>query len=227
MQVSPTGSWTMSIGETKSALADIRLYDLDGALLIESTQLMDFQSNATARAIRFPFVADSAILGADLFQSMTIDGSLYDLWQPVLLSGDVTMIAANRPGRETYKVLDERLDMADVLHIGDDVTKQYVEAPIGIWGVVTVGANTSSGRDAGKTVFQVVLHTAFWEVWVTRFGAPDGHVIRASNWSVLQKWPNGQKVWVLVATAVLLLGFILQVAGALSSSVSATDKKTG
>ena len=126
MQVSPVGGWTLSISEIEGTPADIRLYDVSGELLLQNDQLLDFHSSTSAKAIRFPFVADSASLGADLFQSMTIDDTVYDLWQPVLLSGDVTMIADNRPGRETYKVLDERLDPGDVLHIGDiNVAARY------------------------------------------------------------------------------------------------------
>ena len=45
---------------------------------------------------------------------------------------------------------------------------------------------------------------------MTRFGAPGGHEVKAPFWSILQKWPNGQSVWVAFVSLILILGFVLQ-----------------
>ena len=215
MQVSPIGGWLMSVAEAKGKPIDVSLYDANDKLLIRSEQFLQFHASAAGHSIRMPFVADSAVLGADLHQSSTIDGSKYDFWQPVLTSGDVVMIADNRPGREKYQVLNERLDPGDVLHINKDAVEGAMKGPNVIWGMMTVdrgGNNLSS--------LHVVLHSSAREVSVSRFGAPEGHVIRASTWTILQKWPNGQSVWVLFVTLTFLFSFVLGLADRFSKKIA-------
>ena len=209
MQMVPTGGWVLSVAETESSETDVKLFDVEGKLLLQSSQLLEFYAATPPNAIRLPFVADSAVLGADLRQSSTIDGSAYDFWQPVLLSGDVLMISNNRPNRETYTVLEERLDPGDLAHIGAPDKKNNAEERDAVWGMVTVTL-ADSPNTVGMAVFHVVLHTSRHEVYVTRFGAPEGHVIRASYWSIRQKWPNGQSAWVFFVSVTLVLTFILQ-----------------
>ena len=202
----------LSVAETEMSPAEITLYDAEGSVLLESQQLLEFHAASPANAIRVPFVGDSALVGADLHQTSTIDGSPYDFWQPVLLSGDVLMIADNRPSRETYRVLEERLDPGDVVHVGGSDVEQQDDGQSTVWGMVTVIAGDATSA-IGTTVFQVVLHTSVREVSVTRFGAPEGHVIRASDWAILQKWPNGQSAWVFFVSAVLVLTFVIELSG--------------
>jgi len=76
--------------------------------------------------------------------------------------------------------------------------------------MVTVAEGDDATTSLGTTVFQVVLHTSLQDVHVTRFGAPEGHVIRASYWTIRQKWPNGQSAWIFFVSMVLILTFILQ-----------------
>jgi hypothetical protein len=225
MQMSPTGGWTLSVAETNLSPADVKLYDAKGTLLLESQQLLEFYAATPPNAIRVPFVADSAVLGSDLHQSSTIDGSAYDFWQPVLLSGDVLMISDNRPARETYKVLEERLDPGDVVHVGNNDFVERSEGQSTVWGMVSVAsAEASSG--IGAAVFHVVLHTSLREVYVTRFGAPEGHVIRASYWTIRQKWPNGQSAWIFFVSVVLVLTFILQLGESLAHRETDSRKRT-
>ena len=222
MQMSPTGGWRLSVAETESQPADITLFDADGKRLLHSAQLLEYHTASPRSAIRFPFVANSAVLGSALHQSATIDGTPYDFWQPVLLSGDVLMIADNRPSRETYRVLEERLDPGDVVHVGDDSAEGEEERQGAIWGMVTV-VTGDQASNAGRTLLQVVLHTSFREVSVRRFGAPEGHIIRASYWTIRQKWPNGQSAWLFFVSAILILTFILELRSSLSSCPDETD----
>jgi hypothetical protein len=171
-----------------------------------------------------PFVANAAVLGADLHQSSTIDGSPYDYWQPVLLAGNVTMSADNKPDLEKYRVLSERLDPGDVVHIGDkEETELTANGRNAVWGMLTIGigSGTAAAPAGTAATIQVVLHTSLREVSVTRFGAPGGHVVKASWWSILQKWPNGQSIWVGFVSVLLILGFALQLGGSLASRASA------
>ncbi len=223
MQMSPDGGWMLSIAETEDQAADITLFDAAGEELLMSTQLLEYHAASPELAIRFPFVASAAVLGSDLHQKSTIDGTAYDFWQPVLLSGDVLMIADNRPSRENYKVLEERLDPGDVVHVGGDGEDEEQAAQSTVWGMVTV-ASGNEASSIGTTLFQVVLHTSFREVTVRRFGAPEGHIIRASYWTIRQKWPNGQSAWVFFVSAVLVLTFILELQGALCSARAEEDK---
>lgn len=216
MQASPGAGWSLSIVETETAPTEIYLYDAKGKMLLQSQQLLEFHAATLQSAIRLPFVADSAVLGSDLHQPSTIDGTEYDFWQPVLLSGDVLMIADNRPGRETYKVHEERLDPGDVLHVGDSESAAQVDGQSTVWGMVTVALVDEPDR-FDNIAFQVVLHTSLHEVSVTRFGAPEGHVIRASYWTIRQKWPNGQSAWIFFVSAILVLTFILQLGDTLAA----------
>lgn len=222
MQMDPVGGWSLSVAETESKPASITLFDARGKELLQSAQLLQYHATNPETAIRFPFVADSAVLGADLHQTSTIDGTPYDFWQPVLLSGDVLMIADNRPSRETYKVLEERLDPGDVVQVGDNKSASPESGQSSVWGMVTV-ASGDAGSSVGTTVFQVVLHSSFREVSVRRFGAPEGHVIRASYWTIRQKWPNGQSAWVFFISVVLVLTFVLELRSSLSSCPAETD----
>lgn len=220
LQTAPTGGWTLSVSASNDLPIDVRLYDTEERLLLQSDQFLDFHARAGEAAIRVPFVADSAVLGADLHQSSTIDGSPDDFWQPILLRGDVLMIADNKPGREKYEVLSERLDPGDVIHIGSDNAEQANDGGSPVWGMVSI-ATDDADDNIPSGPFEIVLHTSVRDLSVTRFGAPDGHVIRVSSWTIWQKWPNGQSAWVAFVSAILILTFILE----LAASLNETKKK--
>lgn len=208
IEVAPAGGWAVTVSAVGNSTMDASVHDVRGSQAIQSDQLLQYQSAEMDVELpsRLPFVAETAVLGSDLHQSSTIDGSMYDLWQPVLLSGDVQMIADNRPGREKYLVLEDRLDSGDVLHVGAE-SDGSADGRDALWGMLSIDF-----RDEETTSFEVVLHTSLREVSVTRFGAPEGHVIRASNWVIMQKWPNGQYAWVSFASLVLMLSLVLSIA---------------
>jgi hypothetical protein len=97
-----------------------------------------------------------------------------------------------------------------------------------VWGVLAVTPSTSgeaapgdpardtesAGRPAGEQdAFDVVLHTSVNELLVTRFGAPEGHLIKASWWTVVKQRPNFQSAWVAFVSIVLFLTFAIELAG--------------
>lgn len=244
LQVAPDGAWSMTVTGTSVDGSEIRLLDGNDKELLRSTDYLSFSAEH-GRPFRMPFVASQAQVGANLRESRTIDNVAYDYWQPILLDGHVQMSADNKPGREKYQVLSEKLDRGDVLQVGarDDRAEPAScpdnpdEAGLNdsrtiadpIWGLLTIGVVgpeiVASERDGDPewppeetAFFQVVLHTSVPTLQVTRFGAPDGHQIKASSWAVLQKRPNLQSAWIAFVSAILVFTFIVELSGVLRRS---------
>lgn len=223
MLVSPDGRWSLTVAESNGAGTNVGLFDTSGSQLLQSEQLLQFTVSANAKntSNRLPFVAVAAILGADLHQSSSIEGSDYDFWQPVLLSGAVQMIADNRPGREKYQVLNDRLDSGDVVRIGEATATNSSDGRSAVWGMISIKASDVA------TMFEVVLHTSLREVSVSRFGAPEGHTIKASNWTILKKWPNGQYAWVAFASLVAIMSFVLLLTQSIENCRTEPGRRSG
>ncbi len=97
-----------------------------------------------------------------------------------------------------------------------------------IWGVVTIEERSVLLSDTTETtqyVIYAVLHTTHRALTVRRFGAGDGHDIKASGWSIISRWPNGQMTWVIFVSFILVLTFILQLAEALQHKALKSKKK--
>ena len=213
-QVSPSGSWTVSVevipDEKNWKQPRVEILDVNEHRVLGTDQLLSFRALDAEQSFRIPFVATSVVLGADLHQTTSVDESEYDLWQPVLLDGEVTMVSDNKPGTEKYEVLRERLDPGDVVRIGDPSTNRASEEQQPIWGMLTAGHSDVLGVGSSTTVFAVVMHTSANELLVRRFGAPEGHSINAAGWSIAHLWPNAQSTWVVFVSLLLIGTFVLQ-----------------
>lgn len=221
MQISSSGEWLISISNAGSTEFEVEVFNKNSELILQSNQFLDYRVAPTAAEIRLPIVADSVVVGTDLHESATIDGNDDDFWQPVLLAGDVLIVASNSPGREKYEVVSERLDPGDVVHIGAASGEDTSAEAVSIWGMITItsfGASSSESGNSAQRNINAVLHTTVRELSVTRFGAPEGHVVKAPRWTILAKWPNGQAAWILFVSLALLFSFIFEITSVLDRS---------
>jgi len=80
----------------------------------------------------------------------------------------------------------------------------------------------SGATEVSQYVIHAVLHTTHRSLTVRRFGSSAGHEIKASNWSIISRWPNGQRTWVLFVSITAVLAFALQ----LSDWIASKAKKS-
>lgn len=176
--------------------------------------------------MRLPLIAKSAIVGSHQYYVDSIEQRPEDFWQPVLLSGNVSIIAQNVPNTEKYDVLSEALGTGDVLGIGIDEDEANAEL---IWGTVTIGqqiAILGGVSEVDQFVIQAVLHTTHRELYVRRFGTgEEGHSIRASDWTIISRWPNGQKGWVTIMTVLFFVTTIFTIREAIKNNPLGKKKK--
>ncbi len=229
--ITPAGKLRLTVKPHGKNPLDLRVVNTDDNTLFPPQQELGYETTLPAKIpnsddvyqVRVPLIATSAQVGSHLHYVSTIDTSPDDFWQPALLSGNVSIIARNHPDFEKFDVLNEALDTGDVLGIGrnvseDEQDEQYKpddEKTDLVWGMATIGrqATTLSGTtELDQFMIHVVLHTTHRQLSVRRFGTRGtraGHTVAASRWSILSRWPNGQKAWVSFVTAAFLLTTIL------------------
>jgi hypothetical protein len=214
-----SAGWSMSIVGPDELPIDAKLFDRDGGLLLETASEFRFQSSQIG--IRFPLVAASTTLGAHLHYASSVNDKPSDLWQPALLSGNVSIIARNLPDDEKYDVLHDALDSGDVIGIEGD--KDGL-----IWGMATIDEQSvalSGMAEIEQPVIHAVLHTSHRQISVRRFGTPEGHTIRAGTWTIISRWPNGQESWVAFMSLTVILTFVLQLADSLKHKPRKSKEK--
>jgi hypothetical protein len=238
--VTPTGGWSTVITKGDDPDASIQL--LDGAnenvttyerelrfsSRIEETVVDDDLSGKSLASIRFPIIAATARVGGHIRYAVGVGGTLDDFWQPTLLSGNVATYGLNRPDTGKYQILSERLDTGDIIEIDTKDREFHMPRSDSIWGVVTIENRTVLLSDTTETkqyVIYAVLHTTHRWLTVRRFGAVDGHQIKASGWDIIAKWPNGQEAWVFFVSSILVLTFVIQLADPLKRKRLKSKKK--
>jgi len=244
--ITPAGRLRLTVKQHGANPPDLRVVDADEEMLFPSQQELGYETKLPATIpnsnskdvyqVRVPLIATSAQIGSHLHYVSTIDTSPDDFWQPALLSGNVSIIAQNHPDFEKFDVLNEALDTGDVLGIGRNVSEDEQsdkyrpddEKTDLVWGVATIGrqATTLSGTtEIDQFMIHVVLHTTHRQLSVRRFGTRVGHTVAASRWSILSKWPNGQKAWVSFVTAAFLLTTILALGECIRDNSLSNKKK--
>jgi len=233
IKVSPAGKWQLN-AEAKKAGA-IRVVTTDGFADLKAGDEVGFEAQLVGTfngsteeyQVRLPLIVASAQLGTSLRYVSTTGQGPADTWQPALLSGSVSIIAQNHPDTEKYDVHSEALDVGDILSIGMQGQQRDDAADLA-WGMVTIGhqATTLSGStEISQYLIHVVLHTTLKEFTVTRFGTRDGHTIRPTQWTILSRWPNGQKAWVAFVTGLFLLTAVLTLGEAIDDNPLKKKKK--
>jgi hypothetical protein len=222
--ITPAGKLRLTVKPHGRKPLDLRVVDAGDNTLFPPQQELGYETTLPAKIpnsddvyqVRVPLIATSAQVGSHLHYVSTIDTSPDDFWQPTLLSGNVSIIAQNHPDTEKFDVHSEALDTGDVLGIGRDPNESELgdeydpedERTDLVWGMATIGqqVTTMSGTtELDQFMIHAVLHTTHRQLSVRRFGTAKGHTIEASQWSILSKWPNGQKAWFILVTAAFLL----------------------
>jgi len=228
VMITPAGKLRLTVKPHGKSPLDVRVVNAEDESLFPPQLELGYETTLPAKIpdsddvyqVRVPLIATSAQVGSHLHYVSTVDTSPDDFWQPALLSGNVSIIAQNHPDSEKFDVLNEPLDTGDVLGIGrnvsedeqgDEYTPDDAKTDL-VWGVATIGrqATTMSGTtEIDQFMIHVVLHTTHRQLSVRRFGTRVGHTVAASRWSILSRWPNGQKAWLSFVTAAFLLTTIL------------------
>lgn len=281
LQIAADGSWIATVARdgrcdsvaTRSREADCgfsaSVIDSTGKELVTTRQSLSFRASPVHETIRLPLIGESVLLGTDLHEKLSISNEVHDYWQPVLLSGSVRIIARNWPFRDSYNILEESLDVADVVRIGDpwvepDAQGSVSAKPEGrsllvreavadaegqfsfagetrVWGMAEIrvadawqptrkisydppessrepalsvdSAGTASDEYQREYQISTILHSSVPSLEVSRFGAPEGHQIKASSWTVLAKWPTAQSTWVFFISLIVISQFYMQLVG--------------
>jgi hypothetical protein len=253
VMITPAGNLRLTVKPHGKSPLDVRVDNAEDESLFPPQLELGYETTLPAKIpnsediyqVRVPLIATSAQVGSHLHYVSTVDTSPDDFWQPALLSGNVSIIARNHPDFEKFDVLNEALDTGDVLGIGrnvsedeqddeskpDDEYKPDDEKTDLVWGVATIGrqATTLSGTtEIDQFMIHVVLHTTHRQLSVRRFGTRGtraGHIVAASRWSILSRWPNGQKAWVSFVTAAFLLTTILALGECIRDNPLSNKKK--
>ena len=238
--LTPAGNLRLSVRPHETDVLKLRLMDEENRPQIESSQELSYETQLPGGPhqyqVRIPLIATSAQVGQHLHYVSTIEDSPDAFWQPALLSGNVSIIAQNHPDSEKYDVLTESLDTGDVLGIGMDTRESAESSADGpedvdhdlVWGMVTIGnqqATLSGTSGIEQFLIHVVLHTTHRELSVRRFGTRVGHTIKASQWTIISKWPNGQKAWVSFMSLIVVLSFVLSLGDVLKTNPLKIKKK--
>ena len=239
-EVTPTGDWSIVITKGDDPDANIQLQDGGNPELATYEEELRFSTSIGKAAanndpsrkgptsIRFPVIAATATVGDHIRYAAGIREEFGAFWQPTLLSGNIATYGLNRPDTGKYQILSERLDTGDIVDIDTKDRKFHMTPEDSIWGVVTIEDRTVLLSDTTETrqyVIYAVLHTTHRSLTVRRFGAGDGHEIKASGWSIISRWPNGQMTWVIFVSFILVLTFILQLTEALQHKSLKSKKK--
>jgi len=241
LEVTPDGRWDMAVlSNDDSKIVARVLNDKDEELasyeqeIRFSTTLGEQNKKEDTRSkipvsIRISIIAASGEVGSHIRYATGISGPPGDFWQPTLLSGNVATFGLNHPGRGKHQILSERLDTGDIVEIYTDDGPDSQKSDDTIWGVATIENRTvllSDTTEVTQYVIYAVLHTTHRTLRVKRFGSPAGHEIKASVWSIISRWPNGQQAWVILISVILLLTFVLQLSDSLER-ISLNKKKKG
>ena len=232
-EVTPDGEWSVLVGADDDREFVASLLDANDAELLTTSEEIRFSTqlggelNESVTAVRLPFIAATAVLGSHVRYSASIENDFSDYWQPTLLTGNVITFGKNRPEEGKYHILSERLDSGDIVSIesGDEPTETSEDS---IWGIATIEQRSvviSDTTEVFQYMIHAALHTTHRSLTVRRFGSGDGHKIRASNWSIMSKWPNGQKTWVFFISATVVLAFALQLSDWIASKAAKSKKK--
>jgi len=243
-EVTPEGKWSMLVNTNADMTFTVSLFDEDDAELLKTSEEVRFSTRLgsepemAATAVRLPLVASTAVLGSHARYASSIEGNENDFWQPTLLTGNVVTFGKNRPDEGKYHILDEALDSGDVVYIDsfdksrdesrrekDDAENDEIKDSI--WGVVTLeerAVSVSDTTEVTQFMIHAVLHTTHRTLTVRRFGAAR-HKIKASNWSIVYRWPWGQKLWVIFVSVTGALAFALQLSDWIASRAAKSEKK--
>ena len=236
-EVTPDGEWSMLIDVDDDTAFTASLFDAIDTELLTTSEEIRFSTrlgpdqNESVPAVRLPLIAATAVLGSHVHYASSIDGDAGDFWQPTLLAGSVVTFGKNRPDEGKYHILEEKLDAGDVVSIDSAAAASNESddaANDSIWGVATIedrSVAVSDTTEVSQYLIHAVLHTTHRTLTVRRFGAADGHKITASNWSIMYKWPNGQKTWVFWASVTAVLAFALQLSDWIASKATKSKKK--
>jgi hypothetical protein len=232
-EVTPAGKWSVLVGADDSREFVASLLDADDAELLTTSEEIRFstqlggEQDESVTAVRLPFIAATAVLGSHVRYASSIDGDASDFWQPTLLSGNVVTFGKNRPDEGKYHILGEQLDSGDVVSIDSD-GKSGEMSKDSIWGIATIEERSvaiSDTTEVSQYMIHAVLHTTHRSLTVRRFGSSEGHEIKASNWSIISKWPNGQRTWVFFISVTVILAFALQLSDWIASKAAKSNKK--
>ena len=153
----------------------------------------------------------------------------YEVLSDTVAAGDVVELAGPATSREalqTAAVTDSWLFRTGVAGPTSAGT-MYGRGKSGhtIWGMIEVlpeyksvghgGAWAADGDSDGRPRgweyrMKVVLHTTLREIEINRFGASQPHTVKASGWSIIARWPNGQQGWVILVSVIVVLSFLMQ-----------------
>ncbi len=250
--VTPDGNLSVRVRANGDPEFRATLHDTDDAELLATSEELRFTTllgddrGGAARSLRLPLIASTAVLGSHVRYSSSVAGSQNDFWQPTLLAGHVVTFGKNRPDKGKYHILSEQLDSGDVVYVDADdeaadkpnqssstAPEEATEPPEEdsekdtIWGVATVeqrAVAVSETTEVEQYLIHAVLHTTHRALTVRRFGSTEGHTIKASNWSIMSKWPNGQKTWVFFVSVTVVLAFALQLSDWIASKANKSKK---
>lgn len=232
-EVTPDGEWSVLVGADEGTTFVAALLNENDAELLTTSEEIRFSTQLGAepdkptRAVRLPLIAATAVLGSHVRYASSIDGDASDFWQPSLLAGNVVTFGKNRPDEGKYHILGEQLDSGDVVNIDSDSESGDSNEDT-IWGVATIeerAVAVSGMTEASQYLIHAVLHTTHRTLTVRRFGSGEGHKIKASNWSIMSRWPNGQKTWVFFVSVTVVLAFALQLSDWIASKAAKSKKK--
>ena len=232
-EVTPDGEWSVLVGAADDTTFTASLFDANDTELLTTGEEIRFSTrlgpdqNDSVPAVRLPLIAATAVLGSHVHYASSIDGDTSDFWQPTLLAGSVVTFGKNHPDQGKYHIVGEELDAGDVVSI-DSADESDNAAKDSIWGVATIedrSVAVSGTTEVSQYLIHAVLHTTHRTLTVRRFGTADGHKIKASNWSIMQQWPNGQKTWVFWASVTGILAFAIQISDWIASKATKPKKK--
>jgi len=228
-EVTPDGEWSVRVSGEDDPEFVATLFDKDDEAILTTSDEVRFSTylGGDVTAIRLPVIASTAVVGSHVRYASSIDGDASDFWQPTLLAGNVMTFGKNRPDEGKYHILEEQLDSGDIVSIdsGDEAGDASGDS---IWGVATIeerSVTISGATEVSQYMIHAVLHTTHRSLTVRRFGSSEGHTVKASNWSIMSKWPNGQKTWVFFISVTVVLAFALQLSDWLADRPLKSKKK--
>ncbi|MES9971885.1 MAG: hypothetical protein ABW092_17765 [Candidatus Thiodiazotropha sp.] len=199
----PGSKFMISLSPVDGREMNVKILGKDGELLMETDELLFYESRQDSPETRIPLIIESVIIGSMLYESTGDLGEENSTWQPMLRDGAYSIFANVGIDRDRFQLLEGEFSAGDVVFMRAKPTDDGQLDDASVWGHIAIEPAEKERQDSAP-ILNASFNTPFAELDVRRFGAPEGYTITAPFWLVVSKLPVWQSTWVIFISMILL-----------------------